>query len=54
MSPVAPVIGAGDAMARELGSRGIHRAHTMIEGAIDTAFIRDSFPERYALKNQEE
>ena len=37
-------------MARELGPRGIHVAHSIIDGAIDTAFIRDNFPERYALK----
>lgn len=39
-------------MARELGPLGIHVAHTIIDGAIDTAFIRDNFPERYALKAQ--
>ena len=37
-------------MARELGPGGVHVAHSIIDGAIDTAFIRDSFPERYALK----
>lgn len=37
-------------MARELGPQGIHVAHTLIDGAIDTAFIRDNFPQRYALK----
>ncbi len=40
-------------MARELGPLGIHVAHTVIDGAIDTAFIRDNFPERYALKSQD-
>lgn len=39
-------------MARELGPAGIHVAHTVIDGAIDTAFIRDNFPERYALKDE--
>jgi len=39
-------------MARELGPRNIHVAHVVVDGAIDTAFIRDSFPERYALKDQ--
>ncbi|MHA7112829.1 SDR family oxidoreductase [Pseudomonas promysalinigenes] len=39
-------------MARELGPRHIHVAHVVVDGAIDTAFIRDSFPERYALKDQ--
>lgn len=37
-------------MARELGPQGIHVAHIVIDGAIDTAFIRDNFPERYAAK----
>ena len=37
-------------MARELGPKGIHVAHTVIDGAIDTAFIAQNFPERYALK----
>lgn len=40
-------------MARELGPQGIHVAHPIIDGAIDTAFIRDTFPERYALKEQD-
>jgi NAD(P)-dependent dehydrogenase (short-subunit alcohol dehydrogenase family) len=40
-------------MARELGPRGIHVAHSIIDGAIDTAFIRDNFPERYALKEDD-
>jgi NADP-dependent 3-hydroxy acid dehydrogenase YdfG len=40
-------------MARELGQRSIHVAHSIIDGAIDTAFIRDTFPERYALKEKD-
>ncbi len=40
-------------MARELGPQSIHVAHVVVDGAIDTAFIRDSFPERYALKEQD-
>lgn len=40
-------------MARELGPRNIHVAHVVVDGAIDTAFIRDTFPERYALKDQD-
>jgi NAD(P)-dependent dehydrogenase (short-subunit alcohol dehydrogenase family) len=40
-------------MAKELGPQGIHVAHLVIDGAIDTEFIRESFPERYALKEQE-
>jgi NAD(P)-dependent dehydrogenase (short-subunit alcohol dehydrogenase family) len=37
-------------MARELGPKGIHVAHVVIDGAIDTAFIAENFPERYATK----
>jgi len=40
-------------MARELGPEGIHVAHAIIDGAIDTPWIRDNFPERYALKEQD-
>jgi len=40
-------------MARELGPRGIHVGHVVVDGAIDTEFIRSSFPERYALKAQD-
>jgi short-subunit dehydrogenase len=40
-------------MARELGPKGLHVAHVVIDGGIDTAFIRDNFPERYALKEQD-
>jgi NAD(P)-dependent dehydrogenase (short-subunit alcohol dehydrogenase family) len=40
-------------MARELGPRGIHVAHVVIDGAIDTEFIRETYPERYALKAQD-
>ena len=40
-------------MARELGPRGIHVAHVVIDGAIDTEFIRENFPQRYALKDQD-
>ncbi len=40
-------------MARELGPQGIHVGHVIIDGAIDTAFIRDTFPERYALKGMD-
>ena len=37
-------------MARELGPQGIHVAHIVIDGAIDTEFIKNLFPERYKLK----
>jgi NAD(P)-dependent dehydrogenase (short-subunit alcohol dehydrogenase family) len=40
-------------MARELGPEGIHVAHVVIDGAIDTAWIRENFPERAALKDQD-
>jgi NAD(P)-dependent dehydrogenase (short-subunit alcohol dehydrogenase family) len=40
-------------MARELGPQGIHVAHMVIDGAIDTEFIRSNFPERYGLKERE-
>jgi NAD(P)-dependent dehydrogenase (short-subunit alcohol dehydrogenase family) len=39
-------------MARELGPEGIHVAHVVIDGAIDTPFIRETFPDRYALKEK--
>ena len=39
-------------MARELGPQGIHVAHVLIDGAIDTEFIRTTFPQAYALKDQ--
>lgn len=39
-------------MARELGPEGIHVAHVVIDGAIDTAWIRENFPDRAALKAQ--
>jgi NAD(P)-dependent dehydrogenase (short-subunit alcohol dehydrogenase family) len=40
-------------MARELGPQGIHVAHVIIDGAIDTQFIAENFPQRYALKEQD-
>ena len=39
-------------MARELGPQGIHVAHFIIDGAIDTPFIQENFPETYALKEK--
>ncbi|MEI7446633.1 MAG: SDR family NAD(P)-dependent oxidoreductase, partial [Burkholderiales bacterium] len=39
-------------MARELWPQGIHVAHVVIDGAIDTEFIRSNFPERYAAKDR--
>lgn len=40
-------------MARELWPKGIHVAHPIIDGAIDTEFIRSNFPDRYAMKDQD-
>ncbi len=40
-------------MARELGPRGIHVGHVVVDGAIDTAFIRDTFPDIYARKDHD-
>lgn len=39
-------------MARELGPKNIHVAHLVVDAAIDTEFIRTTFPERYALKDR--
>ena len=40
-------------MARELGPEGIHVAHFVIDGAIDTQFIKELFPDVYALKEKD-
>lgn len=40
-------------MSRELGPKGIHVAHTIIDGAIDTQWIAENFPQRYALRDQD-
>jgi len=40
-------------MARELGPQGVHVAHVIVDGAIDTEFIRSNFPQRYALKERD-
>ena len=40
-------------MARELGPQGIHVAHFIIDGAIDTPFIKENFPQTYALKEKD-
>jgi len=40
-------------MARELGPKGIHVAHVVVDGAIDTQWIEEMFPDRYALKDQD-
>ena len=40
-------------MARELGPLNVHVAHVVVDGAIDTDFIRTQFPDRYALKDDD-
>ncbi|MEO1310088.1 MAG: SDR family oxidoreductase [Pseudomonadota bacterium] len=45
--------GMAQAMARELGPKGVHVAHIVVDGAIDTAFIRETFPEMYAKKSED-
>ncbi|MGQ3075218.1 MAG: SDR family oxidoreductase [Ferrovibrionaceae bacterium] len=40
-------------MARELGPQGIHVVHPVIDGAIDTAWIRENFPDAAALAPQD-
>ena len=35
-------------MAKELGPKGIHVGHVIVDGMIDTDFIRDNFPDAYA------
>jgi NAD(P)-dependent dehydrogenase (short-subunit alcohol dehydrogenase family) len=35
-------------MARELGPKGLHVAHVVIDGPIDTRFVRERFPEMVA------
>ncbi|WP_434562247.1 SDR family oxidoreductase [Pseudomonas sp. Z5-35] len=40
-------------MARELGPMNIHVAHVVVDGAIDTDFIRNNFPEKYATKDED-
>ena len=37
-------------MARELGPKGIHVAHVVIDGAIDSAFIREMLPDADARR----
>ena len=39
-------------LAREYWPKGIHVAHFIIDGAIDTEFIRENWPQAYAKKDQ--
>jgi NAD(P)-dependent dehydrogenase (short-subunit alcohol dehydrogenase family) len=40
-------------MARELGPKHVHVAHVVVDGAIDTEFIRENFPDRYATRSED-
>jgi NAD(P)-dependent dehydrogenase (short-subunit alcohol dehydrogenase family) len=40
-------------MSKELAPQGVHVAHVVIDGAIDTEFIRTVAPQRYALKDRD-
>ena len=40
-------------MARELGPKNVHVSHVVIDGSIDTDFVRTNFPEKYATKDQD-
>ncbi len=40
-------------MARELGPKNIHVAHTVIDGAIDSKFIRENRPEVNQLRDED-
>ena len=40
-------------MARELGPKGIHVAHIVIDGAIDHPWIKENFPDIYKLKKKD-
>lgn len=40
-------------MSRELGPQGLHIGHIVIDGLIDTAVIRENFPQRVAAAGQD-
>ncbi|MEO0682702.1 MAG: SDR family NAD(P)-dependent oxidoreductase [Pseudomonadota bacterium] len=40
--------GMAQGLAREAGPQGVHVAHLVVDAAIDTAFIAEMFPDRYA------
>ena len=40
-------------MARELGPKNIHVAHTVIDGAIDSNFIREHYPDVDAMREDD-
>ena len=45
--------GMTQSLAREVSSKGIHVAHIAIDGAIDTEFIREFWPQAYAKKDED-
>lgn len=45
--------GMTQALARELWPKGIHVAHFIIDGAIDTEFIKEFWPHAYKKKDQD-
>jgi NAD(P)-dependent dehydrogenase (short-subunit alcohol dehydrogenase family) len=40
-------------MARELGPQGIHVAHVVIDGVIDTRLVASRFPDLHKLKDRD-
>ena len=40
-------------MARELGPKGLHLGHVVIDGGVYNAFVKTDFPERYKLKDRD-
>lgn len=44
--------GMTQGLAREMWPKGVHVAHFIIDGAIDTEFIREVWPQAYAKKDQ--
>lgn len=45
--------GMTQALARELWPKGIHVAHFIIDGAINTEFIKEFWPQAYAKKDRD-
>ena len=45
--------GMTQSLARELWGKGIHVAHFIIDGAIDTEWIKDVWPKAYEKKDQD-
>src|SRR3989304_5120223 len=53
LAPLLARIEADGGKTRDLAPQGIPVAQIIVDAAIDTAFIRENFPERYALKERE-